>query len=149
MLKPLHTVLTAYLLAGIKQDTALPPYKSLQIRPEDCDPALGNKNGSQCGNEDNIRMTMYYYGNDFHNTHGGDSGHWPYNYSEADKIGAPGIMGGPNWPMSETMANSTYRAFNFPHHVTTYLSLYLAARNTDVKTYHNWDWCVRLITCLF
>ena len=33
------------------------------------------------------------------------------------------------------MANATYRAFNFPHHVTTYLSLYYAARNTQLKTY--------------
>ena len=42
--------------------------------------------------------------------------------------------------MSESMANQTYRAFNFPHHVTTYLSLYYAARYTTLKTYHEWDW---------
>merc|ERR1712125_213662 len=42
--------------------------------------------------------------------------------------------------MSENMANATYRAFNFPHHVTTYLSLYYAARNTDLVTYKPWDW---------
>jgi len=127
-------------LYGIKEDTAKPPFKSLQIRPEDCDPALGNQNGSQCGNEDGIRMTMYYYGTAFNNSAGGDSGHWPYNYSEANKIGAPGIEGGPNWPMTESMANATYRAFNFPHHVTTYLSLYYAARNTKLETYQEWDW---------
>jgi len=85
-------------------------------------------------------MTMYYYGGDFNNSAGGDSGHWPYNYTEADKIGARGIEGGPNWPMSEAMANTTYRAFNFPHHVTTYLSLYYAARNTGLATYQAWDW---------
>ena len=31
-------------------------------------------------------MTMYYYGGDFNNSAGGDSGHWPYNYTEADKV---------------------------------------------------------------
>ena len=85
-------------------------------------------------------MTMYYYGDNFSNPHGGDSGHFFYNYSEADKIGARGIEGGPNWPMTETMANNTYRVFNFPHHVTTYLALYYAARNTLLKTYKSWDW---------
>ena len=60
--------------------------------------------------------------------------------SEANKIGLRGIEGGPNWPMSESMANATYRAFNFPHHVTTYLSLYYAARNTKLKTNQPWDW---------
>ena len=64
---------------------AKPPYKSLQIRPEDCIPELGRKNGSQCGNEDTIRMTMYYYDTDDKSYNW--SGHWPYNYSEADKIG--------------------------------------------------------------
>lgn len=54
--------------------------------------------------------------------------------------GARGIEGGPNWPMTESMANATYRAFNFPHHVTTYLALYYAARNTELKTAHSWDW---------
>ena len=63
-------------LYGIKKDTAKPPYKSLQIRPEDCDPALGNKNGSQCGNEDGIRMTMYYYGSDYYE--------YGYNYDDYD-----------------------------------------------------------------
>ena len=38
--------------------------------------------------------------------------------------------------MSEAMANETYRAFNFPHHVTTYLSLYYAARYTTVREPH-------------
>ena len=115
------------------------PFKSLQIRPEDCDPEQGDAPGNQCGHEDGIRMTMYYYNMpsagpppvfDFNS-----SGHFPYSYPEADKVGAPGLEGGPNWPMNEGMANATYRAFNFPHHVTTYLSLYYAARNTQLKTY--------------
>jgi hypothetical protein len=37
------------------------------------------------------------------------SGHFPYEYKEADKVGAAGIEGGPNWPMSESMANATVR----------------------------------------
>ena len=59
-------------LYGVKPDTAKPPLKSLQIRPEDCKP---NVSGSQCGNEDGIRMTMYYYGSNFTNKDGGFSGH--------------------------------------------------------------------------
>ena len=55
-------------------------------------------------------------------------------------IGAPGIEGGPNFPMMEAMAVKTTRTFNYPHHVTTYLSLYYAARYTTLKTYHEWDW---------
>ena len=52
-------------------------------------------------------------------------------------------------PMSATQ---TYRAFNFPHHVTTYLSRYYAARYTTLKNYaaryttlktsHELDWYV-------
>lgn len=118
---------------------AKPPYKSLQIRPEDCDPALGKTEGSQCGNEDGIRMTMYYYYSYTVRNYSW-SGHFPYDYKEADKINARGIEGGPNWPMTESLANATYRAFNFPHHVTTYLALYYAARNTELKTNHKWDW---------
>eukprot|EP01043_Picozoa_sp_COSAG02_P051438 COSAG02_NODE_5412_length_4349_cov_8.741176_5_plen_346_part_00 len=80
-----------FTLYGVKtpencpQCHAKPPYKSLQIRPEDCIPALGKRNGSQCGNEDNIRMTMYYYDTDDKAYNW--SGHWPYDYKEADKIG--------------------------------------------------------------
>jgi len=40
--------------------------------------------------------------------------------------------------MSEGLANATYRAFNFPHHVTTYFALYLAARNTELQTVQTW-----------
>ena len=43
-------------LYGVKPDTAKPPLKSLQIRPEDCVP---NVSGSMCGQEDGIRRTMH------------------------------------------------------------------------------------------
>lgn len=113
-----------------------------------CNPPdpLCKANGSQCGAQDSIRMTMYYYNQkstpkgapaEYNFT---NSGHFPYTYKEANKVGARGIEGGPNWPMSESMANATYRAFNFPHHVTTYYALYLAARHTTLKTYRSWDW---------
>ena len=131
---------------GVKPDTAQPPLKSLQIRPEDCFPNVSGtvRAGSMCGHEDGIRRTMYYYGSltpsAYNTSTGGSSGHFAYNYSEANKMGAPGIEGGPNWQMMEYMANSTKRLFNMPHHVTTYLALYYAARNTEAKTYRAWDW---------
>jgi hypothetical protein len=69
-------------LFGIKTDTAKFPYKSLQIRPEDCiiNVSTGNASsvpGNQCGNEDGIRMTLYYYDGTnplFNNSDGGNSG---------------------------------------------------------------------------
>ena len=72
-------------LYGVKPDTAKPPLKSLQIRPEDCLPNVSGSQplGSQCGNEDEIRMTMYYYGSDYSNKDGGFSGHWPYVFPTA------------------------------------------------------------------
>jgi hypothetical protein len=72
-------------LFGVKTDTAKFPYKSLQIRPEDCVrfPNGSEVQGSQCGHEDGIRMTLYYYGANFTNPHGGYSGHFNYNYSGA------------------------------------------------------------------
>ena len=42
--------------------------------------------------------------------------------------------------MTEDLSNATYRVFNVPHHVTTYLALYYAARFTTLKTYQTWDW---------
>lgn len=127
-------------LYGIKTDTAKPPYKSLQIRPEDC--YNGTYHGSMCGQEDGIRRTMYYYGPSAYSGAGfsNNSGHWEYNYTEANKISAPGIEGGPNFPMMERMAETTTRTFNYPHHVTTYLALYYASRFTTLKTYKPWDW---------
>lgn len=73
-------------LYGIKTDTAKPPFKSLQIRPEDCLSSQDPRPGSQCGNEDGIRMTMYYYGSDFNNSAGGSSGHFLYNYRYKDHL---------------------------------------------------------------
>ena len=92
-------------LYGVKPDTAAPPLKSLQIRPEDCVP---NVSGSMCGHEDGIRRTMYYYGSltpsAYNTSTGGSSGHFAYNYTEANKMGAPGIEGGPNWQMMECVS---------------------------------------------
>ena len=68
------------------------------------------------------------------------SGYFDYDYKEANKCGAKGIEGGPNWCMSEGEANATYRAFNFPHHTATYYALYNAARYTSLKTYQHWSW---------
>ena len=118
-------------LYGVKPDIAKPPLKSLQIRPEDC-------LASPC-DLDGIRMTMYYY-NSYTDLNASYSGHFDYEYKEANKIGANGIEGGPNWPMTEQLANATYRVFNFPHHTMTYLALYYAARNTNASTYRAWDW---------
>ena len=69
------------------------------------------------------------------------SGHFAYDYKEGDKIGLFGIEGGPNWPMTETMANSTYRAFNYPHHCASYYNMYRIARYHDkLTTYQPWQW---------
>ena len=95
-----------FTLYGIKTDTALPPYKSLQLRPEDG------------GETDGIRMTMYYYDNAA-TPSPNSSGHFHYDYKEQDKCGHAGIEGGPNWCMSESNANATYRSFNYPHHCAT------------------------------
>ena len=114
-------------LYGVKTDTAKPPYKSLQIREE------------EGGNVDGVRMTMFYYADDLNN---GSSGHFAWNYTEADKCSKP--FGGPTWcsesrghasglgcsgprlqgltfasarAVTENMANATYRGFNYPHQV--------------------------------
>ena len=132
-------------LYGVKPDTAQHPLKSLQIRPEDV------ASGAALPEDlDGIRMTMYYYNNagdpssDCVNTTTGALAtgcHFKYNYTESNKCGINnGGQGGPNWCMSEGISNATYRAFNFPHHVTTYLALYLAARNTLLPTYQTWEW---------
>ncbi|KAL3907315.1 MAG: hypothetical protein SGPRY_010212 [Prymnesium sp.] len=89
-------------LYGIKTDTAKPPYKSLQIRE------------GEGGDENGIRMTMFYYAHDESNT---SSGHFFWNYTEADKCHKP--FGGPTWCMTENLANATYRGFNLPHHTAT------------------------------
>lgn len=115
-------------LYGIKTDTAKPPFKSLQIRPEDH------------GDTDGIRMTMYYYDNAAHPSNN-NSGHFPYDYKEQPKCRHYGIEGGPNWCMSEYNANSTGRTFNFPHHCATYYAMYRVARyHTSVKVRMPWQW---------
>ena len=124
-----------FTLYGIKTDTALPPYKSLQLRPEDE------------GDTDGIRMTMYYYDNAAKPSPN-SSGHFAYDYKEQDKCGHPGIEGGPNWCMSESNANATYRVFNYPHHCATYYAMYRVARYHDaapgakgaLPTLRPWSW---------
>jgi len=120
-------------LYGIKTDTAKPPYKSLQIRPEDVESGASK-------DLDGIRMTMYYYNSSSKpNPH--NSGNFPYEYPEAAKCGIyNGGEGGPNWCMSEGMANDTYRSFNYPHHTASYYAMYRVARNTNMKTYQSWQW---------
>jgi hypothetical protein len=119
-----------YTLYGVKPDTAKPPLKSLQIRPEDLEQGTGH-------DLDGIRMTMFYYNQTISNS---TSGHWNFNYTEASKCHTPGIQGGPNWCMTEALANATYRAFNFPHHTASYFAMYRAARNHNFRTHKSWDW---------
>ena len=121
-------------LYGVKPDVARPPLKSLQIRYDE--PGMEDQ-------ADAIRMTMYYYyfanGTDAPNA--SSSGHWAYNYTEADKCGLAGIEGGPNWCMSEDMSNATYRGFNVPHHTATWLAMYRVARHHDrLATLRDWRW---------
>ena len=78
-----------------------------QIREEEV--ADGTVGGEDV---DGIRMTMFYYAQDLNNY---SSGHFSWNYSEADKCHKP--FGGPTWCMTENMANATYRGFNYPHQV--------------------------------
>ena len=110
-------------LYGIKTDTAKPPFKSLQIRE------------GEGGNENGIRMTMFYYAADLNNN---NSGHFEWNYTEADKCHLP--FGGPTWCMTENMANATYRGFNLPHHTASYWAMYTVARFTALKTRMPWQW---------
>ena len=131
-------------------DCAKPPFKSLQIRPQD----IATGSGTDL---DGIRMTMYYYDfihidpkNDTSPTYPSPdwSGYFNYTYSEVQKCPnpfdvIPGIEGGPNWCMTEDMANATYRGFNYPHHTASYYSLYRIARNhgnfTDIL-HKDWLW---------
>jgi hypothetical protein len=115
-------------LYGVKPDTAKPPLKSLQIRPEDG------------GDTDGIRMTMYYYDDAAHPS-ANWSGHFAYDYKEQGKCGHVGIEGGPNWCMSESNANATYRVFNFPHHCASYYAMYRVARyHSALKPRMAWQW---------
>ena len=72
----------AYTLYGIKNDTAKPPFKSLQ--------KTDGSNG--------VRMTLYYYNQTY----------FPYNYTEAAECGSAGGLNY-NWCMTEVYANATYR----------------------------------------
>ena len=101
-------------LYGIKNDTAKPPFKSLQLPEPD--------NG--------IRMTLFYY----------NQSYFPYNYTEADECGTAGGLNY-NWCMTEVQANATYRGFNYPHQIATYYAMYRTARNHDqLKTRQSWQW---------
>ena len=119
-----------YTLYGIKTDTAKPPFKSLQVGGDpnyacNHNPAPG-KIDTSC---DGIRMTMYYYGQTY----------FEYNYTESGKCGLP--FGGPTWCMTEGVANATYRAFNYPHHTSSYWAMYHVARNYNkIKTERTWQW---------
>jgi len=118
-------------LYGVKPDTAKPPLKSLQIRYDE--PGMEDK-------ADGIRMTMYYYDH-AGNPSGNSSGQFPYDYKMADHCGLHGIEGGPNWCMSESLANETDRVFNLPHHTASYYGMYRVARyHSNLITYQPWQW---------
>ena len=118
-----------YTLYGIKTDTAKPPYKSLQIRDDE------GPNGTVPHNVDGVRMTMFYYDKDLNNH---TSGHFEWDYSEADKCHKP--FGGPTWCMTENIANATYRGFNYPHQISSYWAMYHVARFTNFATRMPWHW---------
>ena len=81
-------------LYGVKPGAAKAPLRSLQTRP-------GDPEGP-----DHIRMTVYYYCDALpHCTSA--NGHFNYSYPMQDHCAAP--VGGPNWCMTENMANATYR----------------------------------------
>lgn len=117
-------------LYGVKPDTAKPPLKSLQIREEEVE--QGTATAEQV---DGVRMTMFYYDTDLNNH---TSGHFAWNYTEADKCHKP--FGGPTWCMTENMANATYRGFNYPHQIASYWAMYHAARHTTYSTRLPWHW---------
>ena len=93
-------------LYGVKPDTASPPLKSLQIREEEVESGDADKESV-----DGIRMTMFYYDKDLNNH---SSGHFEWDYSEADKCHKP--FGGPTWCMTENMANATCERCLLPLH---------------------------------
>jgi len=118
-------------LYGVKPDTALPPLKSLQIRPGE--PGMETE-------VDGIRGTMYYYSNAAKPSRN-YSGHFNYDYKMQPYCGLDGIEGGPNWCMSEYNANSTGRVFNYPHHTASYYNMYRVSRyHSAVDTERTWQW---------
>ena len=42
--------------------------------------------------------------------------------------------------MTETMANATYRGFNYPHQISSYWAMYHVARHTTLPTVRDWHW---------
>ena len=89
-------------LYGIKNDTAKPPFKSLQLPEPD--------NG--------VRMTLFYYNQTY----------FGWNYTEADECGVVAGLNY-NWCMTEAQANATYRGFNYPHQIAVWYAMYRTARN--------------------
>jgi hypothetical protein len=115
-------------LYGVKTDTALPPFKSLQLPEPD--------NG--------VRLTMYYYCDE---PPCAAAPHFPYNYTEQQQCASEGGLNY-NWCMPEAIANATYRGFNYPHQIATYYAMYRAARNhRRLQTRHSWDWCGSSALC--
>ena len=72
-------------LYGVKPDVAKPPLRSLQIREDEVE--------ANSESVDGIRMTLFYYS---HNLSANSSGHFDWDYTEADKchkpFGAPGLL---------------------------------------------------------
>lgn len=127
-------------LYGVKPDTASPPLKSLQIREEEL--AAGEVDAEAV---DGVRMTMFYYSANLSNS---SSGHFGWDYTEADKCHKP--FGSPTWCMTENMANATYRGFNYPHQIASYWAMYTVARHTGFPTAQSWGWYLNRAgrTCL-
>ena len=113
-----------FTLFGLKPGTAKAPLRSLQ-EPDSFA----------------VRMTMYYYcatPGSCPEAAGAGEG-WPYAFVEQDKCDAP--VGGPIWCMVESMANATYRGFNYPHQAASWYAMYRVARNYDLlATYQPWDY---------
>jgi len=127
-------------LYGVKNDTAKAPLKSLQIREDEV--SAGEVDAEAV---DGVRMTMFYYSEDLSNS---SSGHFAWNYTEADKCHKP--FGSPTWCMTEKLANATYRGFNYPHQIASYWAMYTVARHTAIPTLRDWRWYLHRAgrTCL-
>lgn len=70
-------------LYGIKQDTASPPYRALQVGGDPDFPCNRNPDPNDIDTScDGIRMTMFYYSQNLSNA---TSGNFPWNYTEQSK----------------------------------------------------------------
>eukprot|EP00937_MAST-01D_sp_MAST-1D-sp2_P003192 g3192.t1 len=119
-------------LLGLKNDTAEPPLRSLQI-PETF----------------RVRMSMFYYqqlpvppnGTGGFNATG--NGYFDWNYTQVRECSNSSYVAGGlnyNWCMTEARAMATYRGFNYPHQIAVYYALYRVARNHPrLKTLQPWD----------